>query len=479
MTTYVSPFADPPFAWGDDEVIASTGGIRTEGLVNIKYTETMEQAKVFIKLLLGSDECGTGGYLGALNDIITSYTAPNIEDFTVTIPTISFTPDTRPAPDLGDVNITFPVFDVASPTLTTLPTIDLSELNPADLPAEISAAIAWTEESHNNQLFTSLLARMLNDLTAGATGLDATVEAAIYARARARLSVEEDALQTEIEEYFASTGFDLPPLALASRLQEHADARTLRLADVNNKILEEQGRLAQTNSQFVITAAKDLEAVLRDATDKRNDRSLDYAKAVAANAIAVYAENIKAYIAAAEANKIYVEVQVANLEAIVAYNAGLIADFAAQAEAYQTVVEAQASGNKAITDVYESEVKGYTAEMRAIADAGQLTVEEYKLKIQNADIQLRTAIAEIEAELQGYTTESSLRERVAESMANLALQAVASAYGSTNMGANLSHSTGVQRGEQWGHTENRQVGYGHDQALKETHNTQEAAPVSS
>ncbi len=463
---FVGPIADPPFEWGENKY-PGTGGEDTKDVVIAKYDATMSDAQSFLNLLIGED--GVSGYLGAMNDIIRTYTAPEIDDFTVTIPTIGILPDERPVPKISDLDTDFPTFDKASPTLPTLPSVDLSGLNSAEMPEAIAAAVNWVEQNHDNQLFTDLLSRMLADLQSGATGLDADVEQDIYDRAQARQEAEEDRIQTDFEEYFSTSGFDLPPLAKAALLQEHANGRTMRSRDLSKKMRIDQAQLAQTNSQFIIKASTDMEAVLRNATDKKNDRALDYAKAVAANAISVYAENVRAYIAALEGDKAYVEVQVEHLKAVVESNKGLVASYAAEAEAYNTQIEAKAKKNEAITEIYKAEVVGYDAETRAVMAAQQMTVEEYKLKLQNADLELRKAIAEIQAYLQGYTTESSLREKVAEAMANIAMQALASSYGSTHMAASISHKTGRSQREDYDHNETRRVGYSKDNNLREGH----------
>jgi hypothetical protein len=373
--TYVNTFANPPFEWGTG-IYSGTGSDLTKDLVEQKFNTTMATAEEMLVRLVGTD--GNSGFLGDLNGIIATYSSPAIADFTVTIPTISVSPDTRPLPDLTGLETVFPEFSAVSPTLISLPTIDLSSLNPADLPAAITAAVNWVESAHDTTLFSELMTRLIADLQSGSTGLDAAVEAGIFAREVARQAVEEDKIQTEIEEYFSSTGFDLPQGAKAARLQEHANGRAMRILDANQKIAWDQAELAQKNSQFIVQASKDLEAVLRDFTSRKNDRSLDYAKAVATNAIAIYAEAIKAYIAAAEANKAYVEVQVENLKAIVEYNKGLISSFSAEAEVFGVVIEAKAKKNEAITEIFKAEVTGYDAETRAVSAAQGVTIEEYR-----------------------------------------------------------------------------------------------------
>jgi len=145
----------------------------------------------------------------------------------------------------------------------------------------LSGPLTWAEVSPDNSVFPTLLARLLNDLSAGATGLDATVEAEIIARAQARQDIVDDKQEQETLEFFSSRGFDLPTGAMTAATAELANERARNRSDLNGKILIEQAELAQKNSQFIIGMAKDLEAILRDFSNKVNDRALSYATAIA------------------------------------------------------------------------------------------------------------------------------------------------------------------------------------------------------
>lgn len=467
MGTYVDKNPANPFSWNDTERFSAGVGTGSYTLVTDKYEQSMELADTMLEKLIGVD--GNSGYLGVLNSIIEDFPAPVIDVENVDVPDLSVTPDTRPPVDTGDLDLNFPDFTTPAPVLETLPSIDLSKINPADLPDEITAAINWTELAFVDDVYSDLLTRVLTDLQTGATGLDPTVEQEIFDRAIARQSIESDKKQQEIEEYFASRGFDLPPGAMAGRLQEQTNEVLRNTNDLNGKILIEQAELAQKNSQFIIGLAKDMESLLRDSTNKRNDRNLDYAKAVAANTIAIYSETIKAYIASAEANKIYVEVQVANLKATVEYNNGLVASFRAEADAYNTVIKATSGKNSAIIDAIEADIKGYDSETRAIAANQDTQIKSYQLKINNADANLRGQIAVAEQTTKGYTSESALRERVAESMANIAMQSLASALGSVNASAGLSNSASESLSESYGHNESRSTGWSNSDSLSESH----------
>jgi len=142
-------------------------------------------------------------------------------------------------------------------------------------------SINWTETGYDTTLLDTLMARVLNDLQAGATGLDPSIEADIFARELARQAIEDDKSYTAINEKFGPTGFDLPTGAFTSALQEMTNAKDMRTLDTNQKIAIDQAELAQRNSQFIIGVAEKLEATKADFHAKLNQRSLDYAKAIA------------------------------------------------------------------------------------------------------------------------------------------------------------------------------------------------------
>jgi len=466
MGTYVDKVGDAPFTWGNGEY-SGTGSDLTKDLVEAKVNASLETAEDMLALLVGSD--GNSGYLGALNAVIQDYAAPEIAAISVAVPDLSVPSDARPAINISTLDVDFPEFDKTSPSLSALPTVDLSGLTPAETPAAITAAISWFESAHDTTLFDKVMTRLIADLQAGATGLSAAVEQEIFDRALARQTIENDRRYEEVDKLYSGSRWPLPSGAYVAGLKEVSDDIARNNLELNGKIMIEQAELAQKNSQFIITAAKDLEAVLRDFTSKKNDRSLDYSKAVAANAIAIYAEAVKAYLAAAEANKMYVEVQVENLRAVVEYNKGLVASFSAEAEAYGVIIGAKKGKNEALIGAFDAEVRGYDSETKAISENQRTQIESYRLKIQNADLELRAAVAEAENSLGGFISESSLREKVAEAMANIAMQSVASAYGSVNASVGLSHQTGRSQSESFSHGETRSIGWDINNNLSEGH----------
>lgn len=258
------------------------------------------------------------------------------------------------------------------PSLTA-PTLDGTTITAPTIPSD-------------GALFATLLARLITDLGSGATGLDPTVEQAIWDRADARLTVQEAKDQTEIESYFSSRGFSLPAGAMAGRLQEQINERARNRTDLNDKILIQSSELAQKNSQFIIGVARELKK-----------------------------------------------------------------------------------------DLLSNEMEVFAARSAAQTEKNKALVGKYEIDVKAVELEVRAAIAEVEANLGGYSAISALRERISSGLANLAMQFSSSLYGSVNMNASLKDSTGRSESESFEHRETRSMSYDRSQSLSERHPFEEEA----
>lgn len=460
MGSYVN---NPPLPalpdWGDLQVIGVDGYTAID-IINTKYRDTMEKAdEAYDKALV---------YLEALQTTLTPYNGVDWDSFVTGVePIVISTPSITSPPVPSDIDTDYPDFTGAVGAFTPMPTV--ITLAPGIAPDEISTSIDWSKMSLNPAILDVLLPRILADLQAGATGLDPIIEADIFARAVARQNIEEDKAQVEIEDYFASRGFDLPPIAMAARLQEHQNAKNLRTTDLNGQIAKEQADLAQKNSQFIIGISKELEAIFRDYTNKTNELELDFGKAKANNAIAIYAESVKGFLAGEQAKSEFMKVQVEQLKGVIEYNKGVYELFNSEVGVYVAAVDAKTKKNMAITSIYESEVKGYAALVDAEVSAAKLKVDEYTIKISDADLKLRSLIAEAENTLGAYTATSNINNKVAESMAQLTMQLVASLTGSVNASVGYDYGESRRLDESFTHTENRSEHFEHSESITEQH----------
>lgn len=393
-------------------------------------------------------------YADDLSALITSFQGLTVSANSVDIPDLNITIPDMPTMS-GAVNLDFPTIDTTTPTLADLPVVDIGDLLTDEPPDDIVAAISWAESAYDSPIFATLLARLLSDIQGGASGIGGTVEQDIYDRAIARQAIENAKKNTEITDYFSTRHFDLPQGAKAGRLQEQTNVETLVNLDLNGQILKEQADLAQANNQFVITASRELEVIISDLHNRSEDRNLDYSKAVAANAVSVYSELMRGYVARIEAKKISAEVQIENLKAVVSSNLALITQFSEVIKAQGISIEAISSANTAITDVYKTDIAAYTANVGALTDNQKGNIDSWELRIKNADLALRAEITTAQEATKGYVGEYGLRIEASKALTSVAMQAMSSAFSAVSVNAGYNYSGSESRNESYAHSESR------------------------
>jgi hypothetical protein len=410
----------------------------TADLIINRFDDTLGKAEEMLVRLVGAD--GASGYLGTMSSVVEN--APQIAitaPFVDTSTSLAVTGLTLPVYDGSGIG-TFPddVYDV--PVMSALPTIDTGDLTGVDAPIDIDPTYTFTSTTTATTLFDAVLSRMLVDLQSGATGLDPIVEQAIYDRARARQQSARDTDYQKLNNDISGRGFTLPPGALLSALTDFAAEGVRQDADITNNIIATQGDLAQKNSQFIITQSVALETLIRNTAMEKDKTNLEYLKSKATLLVQDYAERVRAYVAIWEGKKVKVQAQTEALRGVIEGNKGLIEIFKAQYDALKTRVEAVASKNKGITDTYLGQVQGFSAAETAIAARNSSAIQIIGAKIQAADLELRAAIAEAANTLSGYSSEMSIRERVAADMTHVAAQTIASMLSAVNASASLGYS---------------------------------------
>jgi len=434
-------------------------------LINTRFNDTLARADEMLDLLVGAG--GDGGYLGAMNSAVGS--APAISISVPFVNTgISLQSPVGGAPAFDDSGlVAFPSDSYPEPTLAAVPAIDTSGLVGATDPTAIDATLMWSESAYSSDIYADLLARIVNDLQAGATGLDANVEQAIYDRARLRQQADRLAEYNRINNAAEELHFQMPSGVLLSGLVDYSIGAARQDADIENQIIVTQADLAQKNSQFIIQQAITLEQTLRQVWSDSNNRTLDHKKTAVELLIREYAERWKGFIAKIEGQKAYIEAQVENLKGVIESNKGKVEVFREQYQALSTRIGAVAAQNKAVVDVYAAEVQGYAEEQRGVAAENQSLIEALKAKIAYAEVVVRGAISEAEQTVSGYSSEQALKEKLAADMANIAAQSVASWASAVNASASYGYSGSESKSESWGHSD----------SLGESH-TYEHDPIS-
>ena len=272
-------------------------------------------------------------------------------------------------------------------TFPTAPVITVSEFE-GEVPTEIwdmPENFSYTEADYGSDIWADLLAKVLNDIRNGGTGLGATIEEELYDRALARQETENERLYQEVENYFEARGFTLPVGAMAGRLAEVAREVSRNNTEINSKIMIDQAQLAQANTHFIIEQGIRLEGMLRDFFNAQANRAFEASRTIAQIGIELFNANVNKFNAKVGAYQAQAAVYESKIKAALT-----------QAEIYKAQIsacEVKSKVNKNTIDMYNGKVEAfniiaklYTAEMEAVktkAEVENLKLERFNLDIQN------------------------------------------------------------------------------------------------
>lgn len=326
---------------------------------------------------------------GALNVV-----APNIaiDDFTEPDPTVDFgappTLDFGVAPTIS-IGTAPTVPDIAVITVPDAPVITLPNTpaylalaTPTFAGVDLHASFLTSLETppaldlvaptpysyspgpeYSSTLLTALQS-VLEQRIGGGTGLDPSVEAAIWDRARDRETNLAQASIDEVTRQAEAAGFSLPTGALNVALRQAQREYYEKVSGLSRDIAIKQADLEQQNLKETITSVIDLEGKLIDNAFRLEQLAFESAKFVAQNAVDIY------------------NAQVTNYRA-------LVEGYTAYANAYRTIIE----GELAKVEVYKAEIQAELAK----AQTNHTLVEQYK-----AEVQARLANVEVyRAQIEG------------------------------------------------------------------------------
>jgi len=256
------------------------------------------------------------------------------------------------------------------------------------------------------------MSRVLSILEKGSTGLDETVEAALWARAVARQELENIRVYNEAENYHSSRGFSLPPGALEGKLNEISIEIARNNSLLSFDISVKQAELAQANDRFVMNEA--FTQVL-----KMEEQ---------------YALNIL------NSNKAVIEI------------------FIAEVEEYKFLISAQISKIEAVLKVYLGKIEAYKAEATVAGIKLDVQIKVIEANIKQAQLQIDTAFKNADIMIEEAKIKYGIQVELLKASGSIAAQIAASALSSVNASASLGHSTGANQslasseGESWDNT---------------------------
>lgn len=238
----------------------------------------------------------------------------------------------------------------------------------------------------------------------GGTALNASVETAIYDRARNKNNAESIRVRDTIYKDTADRGFTMPTGALLSAVTEARQSGADNNSKSANEIAIAQAEMEQKNLQFAVTTSTGLRVALTSAAMSYmqnigtiNGQALDYAKNILSAVIEVYNTAVKAYEVRLEAFKAEAVVFETKLKSAMA---GI--------ELYRVEVaalEALTNVDRARVEVYRARIESLTAlsnVYRAQIEAVQGRASLEKLKIELFGAQVQAFGAQVQAKSSEY-----------------------------------------------------------------------------
>lgn len=343
-------------------------------------------------------------------DVLPTITVPDIPVFNISAPNIQL-PD-RP----GAITLTGPgdAPVITNPDLPAAPRITLPDVPVfADIPLPAPPSITipafdativdqvfsdpvpfnWQESPYNSELWQDIVVKTREGIINGGTGLNPEVEQAIWDRALSRLDIAADKAYQEAERYFAAKGFDMPPGALAAKVQEIRAEGLRARTDLTRDISVKQAELAQQNTQFMLEYGRQAETILREFHNVQQNRALEASKAIAASSIEILNAQIAKYNGQIEKYKADAQVYGERVRAALVN----VEIFRGQVEGAKVSVEVQ----RALADLYSKQLQGveiiaslYKTEM----EGARLAMEVEAQKIEVFKSRVTAYVAEIDAE---------------------------------------------------------------------------------
>ena len=319
--------------------------------------------------------------------------APVIEGVDIpTAPTISL----PSAPSLHDI------------ALPSAPDISIPDFD-ADIEAQevlVPGGFTWGEPVYGSDIWAELLAKVLDGIMNGGTGLPSEVEDAIYWQHLNRTFAENDKAMMEAENYFAGRGFTLPTGMLAARLTEIANQAQRNNLQASKDIAISQAELAQKNTHFFIEKGAELEGMMRDFFVKNATLSLEGQKAVFGSAMEIFKAGLDRANYAMELHKTRASIWETRVRAALTQ----VEIFKAQIEGARVSAEVQ----KISVDIYTAQlaaadtlVRLYSGQMQAAAihaeiQKAQMSLYGERIKAYMAQVELNKAkVLQYEAEWSG------------------------------------------------------------------------------
>lgn len=270
--------------------------------------------------------------------------------------------------------------------------------------------INWSEPVYQSEILDDLT-QWVKTYMRGGTGLPASVEDALFSRARERDSAEGRRALQEAVDTWAARGFLNPPGMLEHQRQMLAEQARLKAAELNRDVLVEAAKWEIENIRFAVQQGIALEQLLENMHQNLANRLFEAAKFQAEAQISVFNAQIGLFNAQNQAFATLAQVYRTRLDGalakLTAYKTAVDAQvalgqinqqkvevFKAKLTAVQASVEVFTSlmrGAQVRSDVIKNQFDAYRADVQAFAE--QINAEKVKFEAYESQVKGQTAIA--------------------------------------------------------------------------------------
>lgn len=280
-----------------------------------------------------------------------------------TVLNVDIPPDPAPAlptaPSLGA--ITLP----SAPSLGDLPAFD--QVLPVDDLVIPSTSFSFAEQAYVSALKDAYTAKLINDIQNGGYGIEPADEAPLWERARRRA---EEAARTEIDQIensAAARGFEFAPGDILVATQRARRKAADLVAEANIEIAAKRADLYVANRQFVLSEARQHEAVLIQYHGSVMERALNVQKALLDFAVANFNLVLSRHKARLEAYNAFTQSFGERVRAVLS-----------KLEAYRTEME----GKRIESDIQRAQVALYEAQLGAV----RTIVDIFRVRMDGAKV---------------------------------------------------------------------------------------------
>ena len=279
-------------------------------------------------------------------------------------PTISVTWNSIATPSLPSL-----------PSAPTMPTIVYNAPTaPADF-VDVAPSVTTIDDfgidpPSSSALLTSLQTTMLSRL-AGGTGLNPSVEAAIWNRSRDRETALAQANEDDIIRTSEAMGFMIPTGAMIDQMRMAQQNYYDKVSELSRDIAVKQAELEQSNLKDAVAAGTALEGEIIQIYKTEADV---YGVTVTAKAevaklgMARYESLIRAYEASVGAYKSKVDAERSRIEALTAQSTTLLDGYKAGAQAIESTAGMYSR-------LWETQIKDYEAGQQIVLQAAKINAD--------------------------------------------------------------------------------------------------------